>query len=855
MNAAVREYILKGVFLGLWAYLALLQPEWVVFARVLTWAGGGLALSLVAGALLQLIRGYRPLRNPMGFLMLVILDSSFVIYIGVVGGLGGGLAEKSILEIIEPAAVVAPPPVDPTVLGSFAGGLATTLETPPPPVTTSPLQEYLIAFALGGAVLGFGFYRFTKVRDRFWRIGLAIVIGAALVYLSIYYISDPERLGFNELSQKTFAWLLLLGLPFFYILTFCGEAEESEVEFAALCAGLGIGLYLIRVSSNFPELGDKLIFIVPLLAYFVYVTRFLPRLRVFKHVLRGYGNLSLGKIRQSIVSFGRALQLNPKSQLATQGLWDLHRKVDITKLDEVTIRLLNFDFCLELATGLVIKDTAPNESERADAIRMLDMIERQKPEALSRVDYLRAVTLTHAKEFDEAAGYLARLLDPEVPFQQEVRKTVLYSGWELATRLHPEIVKRLGERELEKPGRRIEAIAAVERQLVKLPGDPSVLELQRTLYAGLTETEFVSAAAMTAPVEFNYEYVEQLGLALINDENPNQRDRGMAFMRIAGRGLPSRGPTIFTTLAEVATKLGRAEEAHGYFDQVKRAGLTVGPRNLPADQRILYLNALQKMSDDAAARGDLQNAVDDMRLVVEGGKEDANSLRRLAELYALNKDPLNALLIVERGLLYAKTDADLLAKRDSYYFSVEPERIAEVKDKVAGWFDPEYCLKKAKQVADQREADLETLDYGIHMIRLAKVMKAESHAVQLTEARLQLRKGERQEGLRMLEDIRAAKKGSGEEEDAWYIATKILGDIYLDELSRPDLAIACYTDYREYQRSGADTIFMLGKAYEAKGDVNAAIKSYGLVTAYQNHPRYWEATEAVRRLKEGGVTG
>ncbi len=836
MNAVVREYILKGVFLGLWAYLALLQPDWAAFARVLAWAGAGLALGLLAGAILQLLRGYRPLRNPVGFLLLVVLDSAFVIYIGVIGGLGVGV----VVEDPEPY-------LNPELLGAIAGGLPLHTAIP-----LSPVTGYLGYFALGGAVLGFGFYRFTKIRDRLWRIGLATVIGAALVYLSISYIGDPARLGFSELSQKTFAGLLLIGLPFFYVLTFCGEAEESEVEFAALCAGLGVGLYLLRVSSNFPELGDKLIFIVPLLAYFVYVSRLLPRLRVFKHVLRGYGNLSLGKVRQSIVSFGRALQLNPKSQLATQGLWDLHRKVDITKLDEATIRLLNFDFCLELATGLVIKESAPNEHERADALRMLDMIERQKPEALSRVDYLRAVTLTHAKEFDEAAGYLARLLDPEVPFQQEVRKAVLYSGWELATRLHPEIIKRLGDRELAKPGRRIEAIAAVERQLVKVPGDPSALELQRTLYAGLSESEFVSAAAMTAPVEFNYEYVEQFGLALIPDENADRRDRGMGYLRIAGRGLPSRGPVIFSTLADVATKLGRAEEAHGYRDQVKRAGLLVGPRNLPTDQRILYLNALQKLADDAAARGDTQNAVDDMRLFVEGGKEDANSLRRLAELYALNKDPLNALLIVERGLLYAKTDADLLAKKDSYYYSVEPERIAAVKDKVAGWFDADYCLKKAAQVADQRESDLETLDYGLHMVRLAKVMKPESHAVQLAEARLQLRKGERQEGLRLLEDIRAAKKGSGEEEDAWYIATKIVGDLYLDELGRPDLAIACYTDYREYQRSGADTIYMLGKAYEAKGDVHSAIKSYELVTAYQNHPRYWDATEAVRRLKEGG---
>jgi tetratricopeptide (TPR) repeat protein len=193
-----------------------------------------------------------------------------------------------------------------------------------------------------------------------------------------------------------------------------------------------------------------------------------------------------------------------------------------------------------------------------------------------------------------------------------------------------------------------------------------------------------------------------------------------------------------------------------------------------------------------------------------------------------------------------------LVKKDSYYYSVDPERLTAVRDKVTGWFDVDYCVKKAQAVANQKDMDPDTLDYGLHLAKLARVVKPDSHAAQLAEAQLLLRKGERDEALRMLEDIREAKRGSGEEEDAWFIANRVLGMLYLDELNRPDLAINCFNDYREYQRSGADTIYDLGRAYEAKGDKAAAIKSYELVTAYQNHPRYWDATEAVRRLKEGG---
>ncbi len=817
MTSVQREYILKGVFLGLWAYVALLLPEWGAFGRVVAWTAGGLALGLIVGAVLQYLRGYRPLANLPGFLLLTLLDSSFVVYIGLVGGLAVGL-------------LIERPPADPEA--------------------TYPVRDWLGYFAVGGAVLGYGFYQLTRVRQWAWRFGLGIAVGAAVVYLAVHYIQAGLNLA--PADQERFAAYLLIGLPFFYVLTFCGEADETEVEVAALCAALGVGLYLLGLPSGISESAGKLILLVPLLVYFIYVTRYLPHLRVFKHVLRGYGNLHLGKIRPALVSFGRALQLNPRSDLAAQGLWALHRRVDVSRLDEQTVGLLNFDFCLDIAQNLVIKDRTPTERERDEAARMLELVEQHRPDLLPRADYLRAVALTHAKQFDEAAGYLERLLDPETPYGGDLRKAVLFPAWDLALRIHPELVKRLGERELAKPGRRIEAIAAVERQLAKQPDDPAAVELKRTLYAGLTEAEFVAAAATTAPTDFNYDYVEQLGLALVDDPDPARVERGMGYLRIAGRGLPARGPAIFSNLAALATRRGDAEAARGYLEQVKRSGQLVGPQNLSADQRELYVATLKKLADDAAARSDYQAAVDDMRLYVEAGKEDANTLRVLAELYAKNNDALNALLITERGLLYAKSDPDLLAKKDSYYYSVDPERLATVRDRVTGWFDVDYCLRKAQAVANQKDVDADTLDYGRHLARLARVVQPDSHAAQLTEARLLLRQGERDEALRMLEDIREAKRGSGDEEDAWFVANRVLGLLYLDELNRPDLAIPCFTDYREYQRSGADTLYDLGRAYEAKGDKAAAIKAYTMVTAYQNHPRYWDASEAVRRLKEDG---
>lgn len=842
MNAVLREYLLKGLFLGLWAYTALVQPDAAGFGRVVAWTAGGLAVGLLAGAALQLLRGYRPAANPAGFLLLTLLDSPYFIYLGLIGGAAVGILTER------------------------------------PTADVNPIRDWLLYFAAGGAVLGVGFYQLSRVKEWVWRFGLGLTVGGLLIYAAILYLNDVSTFA-AAVDLRTFAAYLLVGLPFFYVLTFCGETEESEVEIAALCAGLGIGLYLLRLSSSLPEIGDKLIFLVPLALYFVYATRVLPGLRVFKHTLRGYGYLSLGRVRESLACFGRALQLDPKNALATQGMWKLHRRIDVTRLDDDTAGLLNFDFCLSMASDTLIGPQPPTEEQRVSAVRVLDVVERRRPELLPRIDYLRAVASTHAKEFDAAAEALSRLLNPENPANAAERDKVLFPAWDLALRLHPELVKRLGTAELAKPGRRLEAIRAVERQLAAAPDDPTATELKRELYSGLTESEF--AAAVSGPLaeradandfpsndaaeirsrserttllpDLNYDYIEQLGLALVDDSDPAQVERGMAYLRIAGRGLPHRGPSIFSRLADLAAKLGRADETRGYLEQVKRAALTAGPANLPTEERALYLSALRKLVDDAEVRGDFEAAVGDQRLFIEAGNETVETLRRLADLNVKTGDVLNALLIVERGLLYAGKDPDLLDKKASYYRSVEVERVAAVKDKVASWFDVGYCVKTAQKVADQTEPDAETLDWGLHLIRLARTVKPESHAAMFTEARLRLRLGKPDEGLRLLEDLHEQKRGSGEDEDAWFYAARKLGDIYLDEVGRPDLAIQCFKDFRESDKSGADTLYRLAQAYEANGDVPNAICNFEAVTAYQNHPRYWDAKEAIRRLKGSSV--
>lgn len=812
MHPVLRESLLKGVFLGVWAYLALSVPPADVFARVVAWAAGGAALGLLAGAVLQLRRGYRPGQNPLGFALLTVLDSAYFVYLGTVGAAAGA------------AFVHTDPPAD--------------------------FPQLLPACAVAGGVLGLVLHQLRGVSGRPYRLVLGLVLGVLLSVAALYYVPMLPALA-GAAGQRQFALYLLAGLPFFALLVVCGESEESEAEAAALFAGLGIGLYLLKLESKLPEQFDKLVFLAPLLLYVGYATNVLPRSRVFKHTLRGYAHLSVGRPGLSLAHFARALQLDRRNELAAAGLARLVRTADLAALDADTQALLPVGFCLDLAEDSLVRRT-PTAKERADAARLLDVAERQRPALAPRVAYLRAVLHTHAGDYDAAAATLSGLLDPggvlAEPDRAAARSLIAYPAWDLALRLHPELRSRMGENEVAKPGRRIDALRAVEKHLTAFPEDPAGVELKRGLYAGLTEPELVAA---NAPPDLNYDYVEQLGQSLLGASDPADADRGMSFLRMAGRGLPARAPVLFKQLADVAHARGHADEATGYLGQVKRAGLETGPDKLPADGKAAYLSAVRTLAAGAEARGDYRTAVDDYRLAVEAGEVTPDTLRRLADLYARAGDPLNAALVAERGLLYAKADPDLLAKKESYYYSIPIERAAAVRAQIAPWFDAAHCVTTAGRVADQKEADSDALDYGLHLARLARAVKPDSQAAMLAEARLLLRSGDRDGGLKLLEDLREQPRGRGEDEDAWFVGTRILGEMYLDELGRPDLAVGCFHDYRDYARSGADTLYLLGRAHEAAGNIPAAIRAFDAVAAFTSHPRYTDALEAARRLREG----
>ena len=140
----------------------------------------------------------------------------------------------------------------------------------------------------------------------------------------------------------------------------------------------------------------------------------------------------------------------------------------------------------------------------------------------------------------------------------------------------------------------------------------------------------------------------------------------------------------------------------------------------------------------------------------------------------------------------------------------------------------------------------EWLEVASHLIQLTMVVKPESLTAKVMYARLRLRFGERDEAIKLLEQVREPKPEqfeSGEDEEAWYQACQMLGDIYL-EGGRPDLAVTCLTEFRKSAKSGARTLYKLGQAYEQLGDRAHAVKAYQMVTAYDGNPLVYDARSA-----------
>jgi tetratricopeptide (TPR) repeat protein len=774
----------------------------------------GLALALVAAAFLKLREGVRPGNRPFAFLLFLLLESSNLVYIGVIGGMAvGAWWAREMLHVDDPARAL----LTPTLLfGGVAGAVAGVLRQ-----VRDALSRILLLLGLAAA---------------FTLVGMAYLGLTRLEWLGI---TEPYRLA----NPVAFAVQILVGLPYFYLLTFSGHEEESEAEVALMCGMLGASLGILIGDSK------AYILLLPLGLFLFYTLRVLPGLRVFKHAIRGLGYARGGRHRKALMAFRRALQLDPENPLARAGFWEVHCSLDLDRIadDHQTLALVDLELCLSRAGALLLRK--PTEAQKSEAERLLALVERLQPARKPQAQYWRAVAAAHAGDIDSAAGLLERVIDPTYYGPEDpYRRAALLPAWQMALRLHPGLKERVGAPQLARPGRRMEAIAAVERALAAEPGNRDVIELKKLLYAGIDEAEYNTVAPEgTAAPDFDHDYAEHLGLGLINDDG--QWQRGGEYLRLAARGLPSHGTTLFVQIANAQRRVGLLDEARHNYELAKRAGLSIGQRNLADEERQAYFSVVRYLAEEALHRGDADAAIENFRLYSESEHAGIATLRTLADLYEKKGDALAAARATDQALAYNSADPELLERKDRYYYSIQPEDLAARLEHYGPGLDVPYCLDKARSILD-RHADLDWLDVARHLLKLALVVKPNSLAAKVLMARTLLRYGEREEAMTLLEEARGPEMPSsflGDDGDWWFVASQILGDLYL-EAGKPEQAITCLNDFRKSPKSGARTWLKLGQAYEMTGDLVRAKKCYSQVTAYQGNPLVSEASDALARL-------
>src|SRR6516162_260270 len=195
------EFLLKGVYLGLLVLVGLQAPTWQQGLQTALLTLGGLLLCLGIAAVQKLREGYRVRGRLIGFILFLILENPLLVYSGLLLGL---------------------------TLGTYL-------------ILNRDLDEtLLLAPILGGAILGQIFWFLRHVRDRRIRLWAGLALAAAIVGGTIAYLQFGPS-GFTTSQRDMVALLLLLGNPGFYLLTFAGMVEESEIESAAMCSALGVG--------------------------------------------------------------------------------------------------------------------------------------------------------------------------------------------------------------------------------------------------------------------------------------------------------------------------------------------------------------------------------------------------------------------------------------------------------------------------------------------------------------------------------------------------------------------------------------------------------------------------------------
>jgi tetratricopeptide (TPR) repeat protein len=667
---------------------------------------------------------------------------------------------------------------------------------------------------------------------------VGISVGLGIWLISTYL--DAKSLGFLSIH-------LLLGIVVLYLLVWIGRTEETEAEVSLACVLLGLALWCF-----FPGLGYVMGIAIPLVVYLAYTQFMLHPAQSFHAELQGLSAAQQGDTIQAMSALRHALELQPRNRSARAALWQVHRQIDLHEVhqDERLLKLIDFDMCLQRARDLLFADQVPANAIQ-EAKQLLNLVADQRPEQLPAVLYYRAVAHTHERDYDKAEADLSSLLDPAHfgPDQQAGREGILLAAWQLALTQHGELKKRVGEPLLQS-GKRMDAIAAVEKRAKQRPLDEVEQELKKLLYSGLTLEDYnreAGAAALQQAMIFDHKYLYERALECLDDADTWQR--GADWLRIAVRGQPRHAPAVMKLVAEAAARHGQPVQEAQALAEVKAWAKLLGVKELSAESKTAYFSTIWQLGESAYREGRLDEAIENLVLCIENPDCAADTLRLIAECYEKKGDVLNTLWYNEQCLLYDAKNTTDLERRSRVYYSLNPDDVRRHAAKLEKVIDQKYLSDKSKELLELKNTTAEQHEWGRHLAEVLIAIAPDRITGWVLLGRAQLRLGQSANAVEVLEkayQMGKSKKPGGDDQEDWYLACRILGDYYLQQ-ERFAEALACFSDYRQSTKSGADTLFKLGQAAERLGELTKAKNYYEHANMF-DHPNKYEVNMALDRI-------
>lgn len=802
-RSQIGEYVLKGTYLALAYVLAATCEE--------LWQLGLVLIAMIAsfavcvGFAARNDRGRKAASgNWLARGVLALLDHSLAAYCGVLAGLAIGVMW----------------------------------------IGASPV--FVVAVAAVGSAIGLGLVALVALRGRGRRWAIAAMLAASCAW---WLIGPQQQFAGLALPQGfVTATVLAAAIAGFYLLVFAGRAEETELEVGLLCGGIVLALVQVQL----PPLAQRIVVIVPLALFVVYCERVRKSLAIFKHIIRAMSYEQQRDLRESLRSYQLALRLNRRSDLAQAGNWRIHKKLDLASLadDKAMLELIDPLVCLDRARSLLAKRECSRD-QTDEVQKLLDIVAYRRPDLPLTVGRERVAALLVEGEGAAALRLIQQwsaVSAPTIAALPDHEAEALYRMWCLALR-DPQLAGTGGLDLLENTSARFSFLAVLERRLRQAPNDDTAVAFKPFLYDKITVADY-ETHSQQAPDDdlqwLDHRFCRSLGESLGND----QPERAVEYLRIAELGLPSERLAIWRAIALIRERQG-SSEADSWRRRIKEHALSIGVARLAEHEREVFFETVRLLAERARHIGDADSTIENYQHYCESPKAGLSTLEALKSLQEQKGDVLLAIRPVEAALTYhldEKTQGWWSSEKARLYEAVTPDALQARLAQAQRYFDFAYCYRRARQLFD-RNAPLEAV---VHYLDLAALGgERQLLNVNYLLGRTHNRAGHHADAAACFEQVRAhrpAKFADADQEEAYFTACRLLGDLYLDVLRQPEKAVACFLVYKDYVKSGADTMFKLGRAYESIGQRANARKWYDMVLVYPAHPKADDARQALDRL-------